>query len=587
MTTPLAGDPPQSVEPAPARCVETALERERDFNAALLDTLGALVCVIDREGRIIRFNRFCQELSGYTIDEVRRQPFWELLIPPDEVEGVKEVVRYLVEEQRPNHWENHWITRSGARRLIRWSNTVLLDAGGQFSHIIGTGIDVTERRQAEAERDRLLGDERRAREDAEQAERRWAFLAEAGRVLASTLEDYESTLERLARLAVPYLATCCLVRIAREDNVVVTVAVAHVDPQQEAFLASLDPAVYDIPTPDGVPPLVAAGRSVIVNGAASVVEEISTRTLTDPQGERVREDVRRLGLTSHMAVPLAARGRIFGAMLFGSTDEARPYGPEHLVLAEALAARAALAVDNARLYREAQRALQAREDFLVIASHELKTPLTSLHLAVQALLRRARAAGADERSPPRDLLGAVERSSARIGALVDDILDISRVTAAAPVPALQQVDLRAVVEEVVGSSAELLRAAGCATRLEARGPTDGRWDRRWLVRIVSNLLSNAAKYGRGRPVELDVEGDDATVRLTVRDHGIGVPAPEQARIFQRFERAVSVQYYGGFGLGLWIVRRMVEALGGAVRVDSRVGEGAAFTVSLPRRGPQA
>jgi signal transduction histidine kinase len=256
------------------------------------------------------------------------------------------------------------------------------------------------------------------------------------------------------------------------------------------------------------------------------------------------------------------------------------------MLAEALAVRAAVALDNARLYDEVQRALEARENFLAVASHELKTPLTSLQMAVQALLKRARA-DASAGSPPwgAPLLGAVERSATRLSALVDDLLDISRLTTGAPVPTRQDVDLDEVVAYVVETLADVLRGARCAVNRTVRGPTKGLWDRQWLVRIATNLLANAAKFGGGGPIDLDIEGSEHSVRLTVRDHGIGIAPEEQARIFERFEKAVLVRHYGGFGLGLWIVRRMVEALGGAVRVESRLGAGAAFTVELPRRGP--
>lgn len=155
-----------------------------------------------------------------------------------------------------------------------------------------------------------------------------------------------------------------------------------------------------------------------------------------------------------------------------------------------------------------------------------------------------------------------------------------------PVPVLQQVDLTVVVAEAVEGFADAPGRAGCATRWATPGPMWGSWDRRWLARIVGNLLSNAAKYGQRQPIEVSLDGDDDRARLTVRDHGIGIQAAEQARIFERFRRAVPVRHYGGFGLGLWTVRRMVEALGGSIRVSSRTGEGATFTVELPRRGPQ-
>jgi signal transduction histidine kinase len=295
---------------------------------------------------------------------------------------------------------------------------------------------------------------------------------------------------------------------------------------------------------------------------------------------RMLEILHDAGFTSYMAVPLTARGHLVGLMFFVSAHEERQYGPEDVVLAEALASRAATAVDNAQLYEEAQRALSAREEFLLIASHELRTPLSSLSMAVQALLKQAQAAHTSEA-----LLRPVERSTVHLIALADDLLDVSRFTAGAPSPDREHVDLGAVVAGVTDEMADVLQRAGCVVRWRADGATDGDWDRRWLVRITTNLLSNAAKYGKGGPIDVDLAGDLDTVRLTVRDHGIGIPLEEQTRIFERFERAVSVRHYGGFGLGLWIVRRMVEALGGVVRVESRPNEGATFVVELPRRAP--
>jgi len=565
--------------------LEVALAREREFSATLLDALGALVCIIDREGRIYRFNRACERLSGYTIEEVRQRPFWELLIAPEEVPGVREVVRFLVEERLPNEWENDWITRSGARRRIRWSNTVLRDTGGHPLAILGTGIDITERRLAEDERDRLLVEERRAREQAEQAGRRAAFLAEVSTTLAGAFEDVARVLSEMARLAVPYLADWCAVRIVGDDGLVRTAALTHVDAAKQAHLVALEGAIFTLSQSQTLLPAMEGGRSLRINGEARCRQIFSgvLGGLPEPQRERALALFADAGLHAFMMVPLAARGRLFGAMLFGAAREDRGFGEDDLVLAEALAARAALELDNARLYREAQDALQTREEFLVVASHELRTPLTSLHVAVQALLKRTRA---EATAPlPLPLLGAVERSTTRLVALVDDLLDISQLTAQAPLPELQEVDLTAVVTEAVERSADAFERVGCSARWAPPGPSHGRWDRRWLARIVGNLLSNAAKYGQGQPVEITLVEGDGLARLTVQDHGIGIQAAEQAGVFERFRRAVSVRHYSGFGLGLWTVRRMVDALGGSVRVASRPGEGATFTVELPRCGP--
>jgi PAS domain S-box-containing protein len=560
--------------------VAPALEGERDFVDALLDTLSALVCIIDREGRIIRFNRVCETMSGFTIDEVKRRPFWELLIPPEEIDGVREVVRFLVEEKKPNQWENRWIAKDGSERWIHWSNTVLCDERGELEFIIGTGIDVTERKRAEAERDRLFAEEQRAREQAEQAEQRAMFLAGAGRALAGSL-DYAETLAKLARLAVPCLAGWCAVRVIDEDGIVRTPAYAHVDPALEAVIAEHIAEAFDLPVEAAFNPTLREGKSLLLNGGAACFDRIVAEfpNVSGAVEARGRDLLRLVGMTSCMAVPLLARGRFLGAMFFGSIDDRNEFGPEHLELAEALASRAAMALDNARLYREAQRATQAREEFLMVASHELRTPLTSLQLAVQALAQRER----DAPTSSAPLLRAVERSAARLTALVDDLLDISMLTGEPLVPALGDVDLAGVVAQVVGAMESRAKEAGCAITVTARGPTNGVWDRRWLVRVVTNLVENATKYGRGEPIAIELAGSEERALLTVRDHGIGIAPAEAARIFDRFERAVSVRHYGGFGLGLWVARRMVEALGGTVRVESRLGDGATFTVDLPRR----
>jgi signal transduction histidine kinase len=411
--------------------------------------------------------------------------------------------------------------------------------------------------------------------------RRAEFLSEAGRVLPRSL-DRARTLHELTRLAVPFLCDWCAVRVLGEDRIVRTESVAHVDPKKEVRLFELQKGPADIPIELSFLPELVEGGSLLFNGDPPYSEgylRIAPLTL-GARREPILQIIREAGLTSFMAVPLAARGRLLGIMFFVSAHAERRYGSEDLSLAEAFAARAAVAVDNANIHRETERALKAREEFLMIAAHELRTPLTSLYLAVQALRKRSGTAG--QAKAEDKLLGAVLRGTLRLVALVDELLDVSRVTVGVPIPERQDVDLRDVVREVVVELGDALEQAGCKVHRTAEGQTGGSWDRRWLVRIVTNLLSNAAKFGAGHPIDVELLGSDDTVRLTVRDHGIGISREEQARIFERFERAVSIREYGGFGLGLWIVRRMAEALGGVVHVESCPAEGASFMVDLPR-----
>lgn len=241
-----------------------------------------------------------------------------------------------------------------------------------------------------------------------------------------------------------------------------------------------------------------------------------------------------------------------------------------------------------RLYHEALEAVRAREEFLSIASHELRTPLTPLELQLASVQRALRADPA--RISPAKLLEKVNvaaRQVERLQHLVSDLLDLSMLTAGDLVIHREAVDLAAAARDAAQRSREALARAGCELHLSIDGPVQGWWDWARIDQVLSNLLSNAIKYGAGRPIDLVIEGDDSAARIIVRDRGIGIAADQQARIFGRFERGVSDRHYGGFGLGLWIVKQILDALGGTIAVESAPGKGSTFTVTLPRRARES
>jgi signal transduction histidine kinase len=226
---------------------------------------------------------------------------------------------------------------------------------------------------------------------------------------------------------------------------------------------------------------------------------------------------------------------------------------------------------------ERNLAVQARDEFLSIASHELSTPLTALSLHVQGQLRVA-----EKAAEPREQLEATRRMVARLAKLIQELLDISRISAGRMQLERGPVDLAALVRDGVARFAQQIAHAKSAVQFAADQGVTGQWDRARLDQVLDNLLSNALKFGAGRPIEIAVRATGPTARMEVRDHGIGIDATDQSRVFERFERAVSRQRFGGFGLGLWIARQVIEAHGGTISVSSVVGRGSTFVVELPR-----
>jgi signal transduction histidine kinase len=210
----------------------------------------------------------------------------------------------------------------------------------------------------------------------------------------------------------------------------------------------------------------------------------------------------------------------------------------------------------------------------------MRTPLTSLQFLLHTIQRRF------ESGQPEKAVEGLVRARAqlhRLSQLTEELLDVSRITAGRLRLELEEFDLAEVAREVADLQRDSAARTGSELRFEALSPVTGVWDRSRLEQVVTNLLSNAVKFGGGKPITVRVEADAEGATLTVRDEGIGISASDQARIFERFERAVSKQSYGGLGLGLWITHQIVAAHGGRIRVESDPGQGSTFRVALPRK----
>jgi signal transduction histidine kinase len=230
-----------------------------------------------------------------------------------------------------------------------------------------------------------------------------------------------------------------------------------------------------------------------------------------------------------------------------------------------------------------EAAVRSRDEFLSLASHELKTPLTSLMLQTQLLQRRLERGEALPPESARRVLDQTARQTQRLARLVNDMLDISRVTAGKLSLEPDTFDLAELAADVVAKLGPQLSEARCEVSVRSPEPVVGRWDRYRLEQVLTNFLTNAARYGPGKPVEVSVRRVEEGAELRVRDEGRGIASEDQERIFQKFERAVGGHEVSGLGLGLFIAREIVEMHRGTVRVESTPGQGATFIVTLPLR----
>ncbi len=407
------------------------------------------------------------------------------------------------------------------------------------------------------------------------AHERALFLSKASALLGGSL-DYEETLRNVASLAVPTMGDWCGVELVDEDGTAKQVAVAHVDPAKVAFARELrDKYPTDPDAPTGVPRILRTGVSELYEDIPDALLEASAK---DEEHLRI---MRELGLRSAMSVPIKDRGKVVGVISFILSTGERRYTQDDLLMAEQLGERAGAAIGNALLYKQARDAVRIRDEFMLVAGHELRTPLSALSLHHEALtntrddtpLQKVRERGVK-----------LKAQTDRLARLIEELLDVSRISAGRLSLDVEDVDLDVLLREAADRMRVELERARSQLHLETE-PVRGRWDRGRLDQVITNLLSNAVKYARGKPVTACVRMHEGAAQIIVKDEGIGIAPADQARIFERFERAVPSRKYGGLGLGLWITSRLVASHGGTITVESSLGAGATFTVTLPLVAP--
>lgn len=420
-----------------------------------------------------------------------------------------------------------------------------------------------------------LQTEQSLRARAEAAERRAKFLAEASELFASSL-DIDTTLSSLAALIVPGIADSAITYLVDQSGTIHRLQPVHVDPERQALLSrQLD--LY----PPRIETLIPPVRRALTEGVPSLIHTVEAEAMKAvPGDESHRSVVGSVGLRSLIVVPLRARGRIVGALSYGGADSRREYGAEDLAFAEDLAARAGLALDNARLYQQSQAAVRARNEVLGIVSHDLRNPLNAVRFGAQALLRHW--PPRDDGEAERDQLRAITRAADRMHRLIRDLLDVAQIDAGTLSVEMSAVDLASLLEDAVEAS--LAAAAERDVHLHLTAPTESLTldaDAERVLQVFSNLINNAVKFSsRGSRVDLTAERLGEEMVFHIRDQGRGIDAEAIPHIFNRFWRARSGSREGA-GLGLAIARGIVESHGGRIWVESAVDQGSIFHFTLP------
>jgi PAS domain S-box-containing protein len=549
----------------------------------LLESIIALaadaVVSTDDHYRIRLFNAAAEQMFGFSAEEALGQPL-DILLP----ESVRDVHRGHLERFRHMTVDSRRMAERG-RVWGRRKSGELFPAEAAISKLTVAGStfftavlrDVTEEQRAEKVRGVLLAREHEARTAAEAAEKRMTFLASSGEILHSSLA-VEETFDALLRLIVPELAICCVVDVVDATGQIRRAHVVHGDPAMQTFADRLG-AYPRRQTRYLTRRAITEGRSELL----AHVDDAHLRSIAEDADHLAI--LRGLGFSSLITVPLRARERVLGAIALARGPGQAPFTDADLVLAQGLAHRAASALENAQLYDQARRAIRARDDVLGVVSHDLRTPLSVIAMCVTSLLGDATLAV--ERT--RDALTTLQRASHWAQRLIQDLLDVSAIEAGGLSLTRRREDPVVLVMRAVQMNGELAaeREISLVTELPDHLPfVDVDADR--IVQALTNLIGNALKFTPYRGVVRvgGVDGGDH-VRLFVTDSGPGVPAEDAPHVFDRFWTARRPARARGTGMGLAIVRGIVDAHGGRVWLEPPVaGSGATFSIALPVAGAE-
>jgi PAS domain S-box-containing protein len=480
---------------------------------------------------------------------------YEAIVHPEDRERFRAAFTESVLHTGWHRVEYRVLRADGAVRWLEGRARVRRGADGKAIAIAGVCLDITRRKQTEHD---------------------LQFLAQASAELAG-VADMRSTLDRIAQLAVPHFADWCAIDLLRPNGTLERVAAAHVDPDKVRLAHELHTRFPPDPnSPAGTWNVLRTGQGLL---AEEISDEVLASSTDDPE---LLSILRALGLYSYIGAPLNARGRTLGVVTFITTGSRRRYTAGDLALAEDLARRAAVAIDNAQLVDALRESDRAKDVFLATLAHELRNPLAPIWNGL-SIIQRAKG------DPVRieQVGGIIERQVGQLSRLVDDLLDVSRISTGKIELKKEPTNLVHVIGHAVEMSRPHIEAAHHKLSITfPDAPTDLVADAARLAQVFSNLLNNAAKYTRrGGRIDVAVEAAPDELVVRVRDNGTGIAPEMLGKVFGLFTQVTQPEErrQGGLGIGLSLVEGLVRLHGGRVQAHSAgVDQGSEFTVRLPR-----
>lgn len=548
------------------------LEKFTEYLNSVLENIPLMVFIKDaKDLRFTHFNKAGEDLLGFKRSELIGRNDYDFF-PKDQADAFIANDQDVINGKKVLDIEEEIIqTKNLGTRILHTKKIPLYGKDGNAQYLLGVSEDITERKSTAEELMRMATEEA-ALKERELATARDTFLAKVSTLLSTSL-DYNETLSLLANTSVTAIGDWCAVTMINDEGIFERATGAHVNKEKAVYLEEY---ITNYPPDERV-------FTVLSNNSFYNHQITHDQLEAMVKDDRQLELLKILGANSSMVVPIRARGKIRGSLSFIAGNEKPNFTLQDLALAEDLGRRAGVAIENALLYSSAQSAIKARDEFVSIASHELKTPITSLKMQLQMMLRALDPEKGSSPPIPK-LIKSLQNSSNqvdRLTVLIEDLLDVTRIETGKLTYKFEMVDISKLVLEVLEHFAEEIRYSNCEFQQDLEEDVIVFCDRYRIEQVVANLLSNAIKYGSNNPVFISVKNANGKAYIIVKDSGMGIVKEMQTKIFERFERAISSTNISGLGLGLYITKQIIDAHQGTIEVESELKKGSTFKVCLP------